>query len=204
VSISLISEQLEKLLPEIRALLAAPSLEVHINDAWSANQKQSRLLLRQAVIDQIEKKTRLSDVERETLLRLEFLPNPPEVSVSISHTPSLGGFALTYAHSPAVGFDIEESQRVHAKAVARVSKPEELLAAPSPAHLWVAKEAAFKALRGRPKVLSALTTGAWRSVVSKENLSLWSCDVREDSLPNGTTTGLSVELYGTAFAIFLA
>ena len=101
-----------------------------------------------------------------------------------------------------IGFDIEEISRIHAKAVARISKPEELSL--SPAKIWVAKEAAFKALRGRPKVIAALTTQSWRSVAEQENLSLWSCEVSDDSDPNLICRGLTVELSNNAIGIFVA
>lgn len=184
-------ELLAEILPHLRRELGEPTLEITVKPQWSRSEIRAGLI---AALPE------LSEVERELLARLEFIPDPPGARVSISHTPTLGGFALSRG-SAAIGLDLEDVARVHAKAVARVSKPTEQ--APSPALLWCAKEAAFKALRGRPKVLSNLTTSAWRSVSAPSNFSLWSSEVREDSQPNAICRGLCVELSGTALAIFL-
>lgn len=200
-----IIDQFEKLVPAFRDLLQAPTLELHLAPTWGSVNKESRILLRHAVASEIDKLTKLTEIEREILLRLEFVPQPPLVSVSISHTQTVGGFALTRSQTPAVGFDIELSSRIRPKAVERVSSPEELSSAPSASHLWVAKEAAFKSMRGakQPAILSMLATNSWRSVTSYENLSLWSCQIHEDSLPKASTRGLAVELSGIVLSIFL-
>jgi hypothetical protein len=193
------SEDLAALIPELRQALALPTLEMRLRPEWAAG---ARAQIRSALVSEIG--ADLSETEREALARLDLVPDPPGHSVSISHTPSLGGFVYLKQAGPRLGFDLEDIARVHTKVVSRVSTPEELSAAPSPAQLWVAKEAAFKALRGRPKVIAALHARAWRSVALRENLSLWSCEVGEDSAPNAACRGWTVELSGTALAIFLA
>ena len=185
------------ILDVIRRELGLPTLEIVLRREFAANGPQRRAKIREAIIAALKP----DEIETQTLRMLEHIPDPPNASVSISHSPSIGGFAYTRAQSPAIGFDIEEISRIHAKAVARISKPGELTQAP--ARIWVAKEAAFKALRGRPKVITALTTRAWLSVVERENLSLWSCEVSEDSQPNAVCRGLTVELSNTALGIFV-
>ena len=197
--------QIQKLLPKFREILNAPTLEICLAPEWGSTNRDSRLLLRRAIVNELGKHEPLSEIESEILLRLEFVPQPPGASVSISHTQSFGGFAYTRAQAPALGFDIELTSRIRPKAVERVSEPGELQNAPGAPHVWVAKEAAFKSMRGakQPAILSSLKTSAWRSVANPENLSLWSCDIREDSLPNASTKGLTVELSGIALSIFL-
>lgn|GEM_PF-3051234 len=192
--------EIAQLLPEIRLALNVPTLQIQVSAEFAAAGTASRMKIRDAIIDALKP----DEVEAQTLRMLEHVPNPPHASVSISHTPSVGGFAYTLSPAPSLGFDLEDIGRVHERAVARIAKPSELLEAPSAIHIWVAKEASFKALRGRPKVISSLTSSQWRSVISRENLSLWSCDVSEDSAPNAICRGLTVELSNTAFGIFVS
>ena len=81
--------------------------------------------------------------------------------VSVSHTINLGG----YATGPRpLGFDLEVQSRVNPKVAVRVSTMEEFARAPSAAHLWCAKEAAFKALYHfrQPKLVSEIEID-WRT-----------------------------------------
>lgn len=92
-------------------------------------------------------------------------------SSSISHCPGLGGFAITNADPQIqIGFDVEETARVSEAIARRVCvTSEEFLRAPSPASLWAAKEAGFKALRGprQPSVVSALEIYDWKKAGSQ-------------------------------------
>lgn len=168
---------LSNVLPHLRSALERPDLEIIVKS------HRSRAEIRE---DLIRSLSSLTPEDQSRLRRLDVVPHPPGARVSISHTPTLGGFAfINVPHpnepnlSPALGFDLEDIARVKAKTVARVSKPDELSAAPSPAHLWCAKEAAFKALRGRVKLLSQLTITNWRSVDTASDFRLWSSEVRE-------------------------
>jgi hypothetical protein len=72
---------------------------------------------------------------------------------SVSHSPKAGGFALS---TQAVGLDIESRDRqLSDKAFARVGDVHERSLVRQPIHLWVMKEAAWKALRGedQPKTI---------------------------------------------------
>ncbi len=193
-----ITEALAKVLPTIREDLHIPTLEIILYPEFAAAGPAGRLKIREEIIAALKS----DEIEAQTLRMLEHVPDLAHASVSISHSRSLGGFALTRAPKPSIGFDVEDISRIHARAVARISKPEELTQAA--ARVWVAKEAAFKALKGKPKVITALTTHAWRSVSAGENLSLWSCEVHEDSLPNSVCRGFTVELSNTALGIFVA
>jgi 4'-phosphopantetheinyl transferase len=84
---------------------------------------------------------------------------------SISHTKGLGG--LVTSRLTMVGLDIEVIERVGDHIVKRVcADPQEFDMAPSAAHLWVAKEAAFKALKGpqQPPLISQVTVSKWKKV----------------------------------------
>lgn len=82
---------------------------------------------------------------------------------SVSHCPEEGGFIQ---YSLPVGFDIEITARVLKNTVQRISSLQEMEDAPSPASLWCAKEATFKALQGftQPSVVSKISIGGWSRI----------------------------------------
>ncbi len=92
---------------------------------------------------------------------------------SISHCQSMGGFAFTKFdsdHVIQIGFDIEEIDRVRPEVARRICVTErEFTAAPSPASLWTAKEAAFKSLKGpkQPLIVADLEVTNWQTVDSQ-------------------------------------
>lgn len=83
-------------------------------------------------------------------------PEPQSGHVSISHT--VGAGAVLFHPRFRVGVDIEKAARIQEKVVARVSAPEELSIVRDPSHLWVAKEASFKACRhhNQPQTISGV------------------------------------------------
>lgn len=85
---------------------------------------------------------------------------------SISHCPAVGVLVLS---SHPIGVDVEKTARVELKIVARVSSSQELVITPSPASLWCAKEAAFKALRPyqQPSVISDISIEGWQKIDSQ-------------------------------------
>jgi phosphopantetheinyl transferase (holo-ACP synthase) len=104
------------------------------------------------------------------LMNLSEPPTAPGWSISISHCPQAGGFCLV-SHPAKVGFDIERLSRVTESIAKRIAySADELKSAPSPAHLWIAKEAVFKSfltpnigaiqLR-RPTTLSEIEIRDW-------------------------------------------
>lgn len=135
-------------------------VEIFLNPAWGNN----RGLLREALRLALQDETWAAFVSTEELaavLDLNHVPHFSQISVSISHTASLGGFAISQRP---VGFDLEAQSRISDRAVRRVSSDAEVAAAPSPAHLWVAKEAAYKALRHgqQPAVISDVEMVGWK------------------------------------------
>jgi len=82
------------------------------------------------------------------------------LSYSVSHSRILGGAAFA---ADEIGFDLEETSRVSEKVALRVTSHEQLRIAPSAPMLFVAQEAAFKALRGprQPKVVTEVEILEW-------------------------------------------
>ena len=85
-------------------------------------------------------------------------------SYSLSHSKVLGGAAFA-ADGMQIGFDLEQTNRVHPEVALRVSDPDQLRKAPTPAALFVSKEAAFKSLRGprQPLILSEVEILEWKT-----------------------------------------
>jgi 4'-phosphopantetheinyl transferase len=148
------------------------------------------LILNKAEIETIQKYLQLENLEiilrpdwgsenpdfRESLhgeLKKRMAKAYPFSDSSISHCPSMGGFAFTMFdsnHVLQIGFDIEEDLRVRIETARRIcDTAEEYDAAPSPASLWTAKEAAFKCLKGpkQPIIVSAVEVSNWQTVASQ-------------------------------------
>lgn len=139
-------------------LLTPPFDEVklHISEAFSSQLPDSRLKLRM----QIERTLLGAEA-----LDLHQLPRHNLYTISVAHNPQLGLFAWA-PNQYELGIDIEICERVNMATVNRVSNLDEVQAAPSPAHLWVAKEAAFKAhskMNGT-KLTSDIVVCDWRDL----------------------------------------
>lgn len=85
---------------------------------------------------------------------------------SISHSKHLGGAAFIAPDEGQLGFDIEESSRVSKIVAVRIADEKQFKQAPTPAALFVAKEAAFKSMRGprQPAVISEVEIFNWEKV----------------------------------------
>jgi hypothetical protein len=99
---------------------------------------------------------------------LDLACSPLSPSVSISHCPSLGGFAYVKGRSGTIGFDVEDEARLQSAVIARVSTPAELAACRGhEGDLWVAKEALWKALRPhQPYAMTQIQTHTWQPLGS--------------------------------------
>lgn len=130
-----------------------------LRSEWGAEYPSARALIRAEISKQVGKD--VSD--------LASLPDTEEFSVSISHCNGHGGF-IAVRKPASVGLDVELFARVPEKSVARMSTPDEMREAPTPAHLWAAKEAVFKALRGtdQPQAISSITIANWQPGASEK------------------------------------
>lgn len=143
------------------------NLKVFLNEDWGSQADEFRLRLRKAIISKLASPgSTVSKQVIDTLLDLSVPPqlNPQlsDLKISISHSKGLGGW-IQAETSSFVGFDIELSSRLSLSPVKRVSTQQELASAPSPAHLWTAKEASFKSLclTHNLQTLSQVETQTW-------------------------------------------
>lgn len=134
-------------LQKIRDFLGIESLEIHLSPDFSSD------------------KTGFREKIKAELAKFQL---HSQAQKSISHTNTLGGFALTQDPIQ-LGFDLEISDRVRPEIIRRMSTQKEVDEAPSPAHLWCAKEAVFKALVGatQPQIISELHIGNWQKTESQ-------------------------------------
>lgn len=139
-------------------------LAVFTSIDWASTRIEHRTYIRNGICDALEKQFGLP--HDAVLLNLEITPRPKNFSISVSHSPQLGGFAVAPSAIGQLGFDIEVPARVSARIAERVSNTEEIKAAPSPAHLWVAKEATFKSLFGphQPTTIPEIRLLEWQKV----------------------------------------
>lgn len=131
-----------------------------LNEDWGSNHDNYRQKIRSFLSERMS-----MHFSREQLVQLSDLNRRPQGSdrqFSISHCLSLGGFAVSQYK---VGFDVEVNSRISTEILKRVSTEQELQEAPQTEYLWVAKEAAFKALSNEvePLVISDLICSEWQS-----------------------------------------
>ena len=147
----------------LKSVLDCPSLELHLSSHWGSSQPEHRFKIRQFIAENVRA---CGGPDRtEDILDLEKVPALSNSQVSISHCLQYG--VIAFAQNP-VGVDVEELPRLQDKIVARMSNESEMSQAPSAASLWVAKEAAYKALKSfaQPQVLSQLEIGMWQALDS--------------------------------------
>jgi len=147
-----------------RTGLRLDDLHFVLQAEWGARHAGHRGLIREDVIRTLSNRgLRLTREQLELFRDLDHPPTHPDIAISISHCRALGGYAWT-TQPGLIGFDIEETSRINPKTAERISVPEEFSQAPSPAVLWVAKEAAFKALAAaaRSTAVSEMRIADWR------------------------------------------
>ncbi|HEX4924186.1 MAG TPA: hypothetical protein VFV50_08870 [Bdellovibrionales bacterium] len=132
-------------------------------------------------------------------------PYSPKFSISISHSPAGGGFAVV-PKPYQVGLDLEDEKRLTEKITARVCQEGEMNDAPDWRHLFTAKEAVFKALweREQPATIAQIRIFDWAPVkggyLFKAQTPAKNTTPHSSPIPNGM--GLAMTQYGIRFAIF--
>lgn len=161
-------------------------VDLELDSKWSARESDFRLAIRKNILNKFH-----GDSE---VLNLDRIPQHQGRYISISHNQKLGGYA--HCEAQQIGFDLEESSRILQPIVFRVCDLDEQKLAISPAHLWAAKEAAFKAaIELKPKVLSEVKI---QNVSSLDSKSFVFNGVIKNS---GQVRGITHEFSGITFAI---
>ena len=149
----------EKVLENFRRTLRLEDLDIFIGRATSSPRPD----LRKQLVEVLEQKEIAHNTQQ--MLNLDQIPRLNEGDVSLSHCPKFQGLMISQK-SGHLGFDIEDPDRVTTELALRVSDNDQLQRAPDPASLWVAKEAAFKALSKShgAKLLSEISMNQWMPV----------------------------------------
>ena len=159
-----------EILHDLQSIHQLPDLQIYLFE-HKFQLETLRTQLRMQAFSELKNQNIITK-EHPSLLDLKSIPTLSKGDISFSHSQKTCGFVFSQqVHQ--LGFDIEEQQRVSDPPVKRVSSEQEFQQAPSPLHLWVAKEAAFKALhKALPKVhvLSHVEIHSWSS--HSHNLSL--------------------------------
>ena len=140
------------------------SVKLFIFQDLNSQTPNHRLLLRQNLV-KLLKSLRVAVKDPTPLLNLEQPPNIPGVGISLSHCHR-GSALLLDLKGRSVGVDLEETQRITSKVVARIARPSELNSVPSTQLLFTAKEAAWKALNKKLRIaaISQIETHQWSQV----------------------------------------
>lgn len=143
---------------QLRRYLEVNQLLLVLKPDWNSRNRDHRLNLRSGLKYELEKLR--PNIDFSSVLNLEHRPEFPELSISISHCLSLGGFAILQDSQKQIGLDLEVSSRVSSKHISRISRPSERerISSVEPVVIWTAKESAFKACAGifQPSVVSAI------------------------------------------------
>lgn len=137
---------------------SVPLIALELSRSWASTHERYKDLIREAL------KAQVSDLKysSQDLVLDQSIPIHPELSISLSHTRSLGAFAITEGGFD-IGIDLEERPRLKHKVLERISSPEERQICPSDEYLWVAKEACYKSLvnRNQPQTMTQIKIEKW-------------------------------------------
>ncbi len=139
-------------------------LKFVLSKNYSAKQPKFRQAIRTLLADEFT--AHFSREQLANLSNLNIIPEASEGFFSITHNQQLGGFSYSkFAH----GFDAENIVRISKPVIDRTSAEPERASVPNVKFLWVAKEAAFKALNVRSDnnnnslVVTDLICKEWKS-----------------------------------------
>ncbi len=154
----------KKTITFIQNTIHDPNLKFVLSADFSAKRPFHRLAIRTHLADEFT-----AHFNREQLARLSdlnWVPQAADGFFSISHNQNLGGFSYSKLKH---GFDAEITTRISNSVVQRTSSEPERSEVPDIKYLWVAKEAAFKALSGRNDskgygiMVTDLICGSWQA-----------------------------------------
>lgn len=145
-----------------QSAVAESGLRLWYKPEWKQDQTEYRTEIRKFAanfFDQAKLKKEILDLSKP-LVRID---SPKPVYFSISHSTQAG--ILAQSRIP-LGVDLESFHRINPKVVQRISAANEVAEAPSPGHLWTAKEATFKSLIHfrQPQTLSQIEIFQWQQI----------------------------------------
>lgn len=135
-----------------------PDLRSQGTALWGAKEASYRNNIRASIQEILQPEEQVDDLSK--------LPKSKKWSISISHAANFGGW-VALPLPARIGFDVEEGRRISPAVIERMSTPQEITDCPSPAFLWCAKEAYFKALaQDQPQAITQLNILDWNKLES--------------------------------------
>ena len=172
-------DSLDSFIEFIRDQIEDETFSLKINSDWGSDKTNYRVLIRHhlAEVDS----SYFSRLQNAQLYDLNQRPQAIDGFISIAHCKNAGGFA--YCRHP-LGFDIEEVSRISDPILTRTSTETERLHAPHMKFLWVAKEAAFKALSDSATESILITDLICKNWLQTTDLQIWSYQVHSEKKLN--------------------
>lgn len=185
------------------------------------NHQEQREFLRRAMIHLVTEKIQNTEIQThsyslpEALLSLNSLYKPgtslknfPLAKVSLSHCKDYGVFICSpklINDKQDIGVDLEVSTRVSTGIINKISSPVEIFEAPSPAHLWTAKEASFKAVTpNSTQIIGDIHIHSWKQIqLTSILIPVWEykfSNTQEDKKYTGIGWALSFTNYSLALS----
>ncbi len=156
----------------IKEQMDDPNFAIKIKTDWGSSHPEYRLKIR-TFLAEVDS-SYFTREQQAQLYDLNHRPTAQSGYISISHCLQAGGYS--YSKSP-LGFDIEEVKRISVPIITRTSSEDERSKSPHLKFLWVAKEAAFKALGESSLVITDISCKNW---LQTTGLEIWSYQVRSD------------------------
>jgi phosphopantetheinyl transferase (holo-ACP synthase) len=168
--------------------------------------------IRKHVVSGINETVRtLSLEERESILDVRQRPQFSDFTYSISHTGTIAAFTVMQDAHAGIGIDVESASRVTERVCHRVcASALELASSPTPAMLWTAKEAAFKALSNfstrnhesaaMPEVISQIEIVNWQ--IASDNI--WTFEFTTFDKPENAHFGCGAAVEAQNLSLSLA
>ena len=125
----------------IRQKITDLDIRFHLSSEFGSENENYRQSIRAYIASQYS--FHFSRPQLMNLADLNILPESIDGFFSISHSPKLGGFSYSNLKH---GFDLEAIERISKPVIQRTCTSDEVDSAPNPKFLWVAKEAALKAV----------------------------------------------------------
>lgn len=170
---------------DIQKHISNLELKFELSSKFNSNEPNYRQAIRQKISTDYS-----YCFNREQLAKLADLTKLPIASVgyfSISHNQNMGGFSYSNCKH---GFDFEQVQRISINVIKRVCSEEEIQQAPRPEFLWVAKEAAVKALTENNRSEFLITDNICENWQSQNDNSVFSYRIRsQKTLDHGLNIG---------------
>lgn len=137
---------------------SVPLLALELSNDWASTHARYKEIIRESL------RSKVADLKypASELVLDQPVPLHPELSISLSHTRSMGAFAITEGTFD-IGIDLEERPRLKNKVLERISSADERAICPSDEYLWVAKEACYKSLvnHNQPQTMTQIKIEKW-------------------------------------------